>query len=302
MSAEESRRRQLGRGLSALFGAEEADYAELERERAGATVAVEFLRPGRFQPRHRFDEEEIKGLVDSVRENGILQPILVRRAADSAERYEIIAGERRWRAAQLAKLHEVPVIVKDLSDGDALEIALVENLQRQDLTPLEEAEGYQRLMAEFSHTQESLGRGLGKSRSHIANTIRLLGLPDSVKAMIEDGRLSAGHARALLGAQDPEALARRVVARGLIVRQAEALVQAEKAPPRRAAAKDADTAALERQLAERLGLTVAINHRGAGGTLTIRYRTLEQLDDVVHRLSHAAEAPDRGEGEGEPQF
>jgi ParB family chromosome partitioning protein len=300
MSAEDSRRKQLGRGLSALFGAEEADYAELER--AGMTVAVEFLQPSRFQPRHRFDEEEIKGLVDSVRENGILQPILVRRAADSAERYEIIAGERRWRAAQLAKLHEVPVIVKDLSDGDALEIALVENLQRQDLTPLEEAEGFQRLMAEFSHTQESLGRGLGKSRSHIANTIRLLGLPETVKAMIEDGRLSAGHARALLGAQDPEALARRVVARGLNVRQTEALVQAEKAPPRRAAAKDADTLALERDLAERLGLNVAINHRGAGGTLTIRYRTLEQLDDVVQRLSHAPEAPDQGPGEGEREF
>ncbi len=285
MSAEESRRRQLGRGLSALFGAEEADYAD--REHAGRTVPVEFLRASRFQPRHRFDEEAIKGLVDSVRENGILQPILVRPAVDSAGRYEIIAGERRWRAAQLAKLDEVPIIIKDLSDGDALEIALVENLQRQDLTPLEEGEGYQRLMAEFSHTQEKLGRALGKSRSHIANTIRLLGLPDSVKAMIEDGRLSAGHARALLGAEDPKALARRVVARGLNVRQTEALVQTEKAPPRRPAPKGADTLALERQLADQLGLSVSISHRGAGGTLTIRYRTLEQLDDVVDRLSHA---------------
>ncbi len=293
MSAEEVKRRQLGRGLSALFGEEGGDYAELDRVRGSKSVPVEFLRPSRFQPRHRFDEEGIKGLVESVRENGILQPILVRQA-DSPHSFEIIAGERRWRAAQLAKLHEVPVIIKELSDGDALEIALVENLQRQDLTPVEEADGYRRLMEEFSHTQEKLGRALGKSRSHIANTVRLLSLPESVKEMLEEGRLSAGHARALLGLEDPEALAQRVVARGLNVRQTEALVRREKAGPAATKApprKDADTLVLESELSNALGLKVTISRRGAGGALTIRYRTLEQLDDVLHRLSQAPLAP-----------
>lgn len=297
MSAEEVKRRQLGRGLSALLGEESADYAELDRLRVSKLVPVEFLEPSRVQPRRRFDEAEIKGLVESVRENGILQPILVRRQADSPDRFEIIAGERRWRAAQLARLHEVPVIVKDLSDGDALEIALVENLQRLDLTPVEEAEGYQRLMEEFSHTQDDLARALGKSRSHIANTLRLLALPEAVKTMLDDGKLSAGHARALLAAADPQARARDVVSRGLNVRQTEALVQAEKAEKapqkRRSRAKDADTVAVETEISKLLGLRVVIGHNAAtgGGTLTIHYGTLEQLDDVLQRLSHAPPSP-----------
>jgi ParB family chromosome partitioning protein len=296
VSAEDSKRRELGRGLSALLGEESEDYAELDRVRLTKPVPIEFLSPSRFQPRHRFDEGEIQGLVESIRENGILQPILVRRVAGAPERFEIVAGERRWRAAQTAKLHEVPVIIKDLSDGDALEIALVENLQRQDLTPVEEAEGFRRLMEEFTHTQEGLAKAVGRSRSHIANTVRLLALPDSVKDMLENGRLSAGHGRALLGAADPVARAREVVARGLNVRQTEHLVRAEKAPPRKTARpeKDTDTLALEKEISRLLGLKVSISHRQRGGTVTIRYKTLEQLDGVLQRLSHTppAEASD----------
>lgn len=292
MTADEGKRRQLGRGLSALLGEESEDYAELDRLRLSKTVPVEFLQPSRFQPRRRFDEEEIRGLVDSIRANGILQPILVRRITDQPDRFEIIAGERRWRAAQAAKLHEVPVIIKDLSDGDALEIALVENLQRQNLTPLEEAEAYRRLMEEFSHTQEDLARALGKSRSHIANTLRLLGLPEPVRTLLDEGKLTAGHGRALLAAADPARLAEQVVSKGLNVRQTETLAQGKKRAPRPAAhaEKDADTIALENEVSNLLGLKVAINHHPAGGTVTIRYQTLEQLDEILRRLSHVPHA------------
>lgn len=286
--SEEGKRRQLGRGLSALFGDEEADYAELDRVKAAKTVPVEMLQPGRFQPRRRFDEQEIQGLVESIRANGILQPILVRRLAESPDRFEIVAGERRWRAAQKASLHEVPVIVKELTDEDTLEISLVENLQRQDLNAIEEAEAYRRLIDEFENTQEDLARALGKSRSHIANTVRLLELPDKVKTLVTEGKLSAGHARALLGAPDPGALARAIVAKGLNVRQAEQLARGEKpgGKTRAAAAKDADTKALEAEMTSRLGLKVMINHRGQGGMVMIRYQTLEQLDDLLRRLSN----------------
>lgn len=281
-----SRRRNLGRGLSALFGEEADDYAELDRVRQTKTAPVELLIPGKFQPRHAFADDQLAELVESVREKGVLQPILVRRHPDSANQYEIIAGERRWRAAQRAQLHEVPIIVKELSNQDALEIALIENIQRQDLTALEEAEGFQRLMDEFSHTQEGLAQTVGKSRSHVANMLRLLSLPDPVKGMIQAGELSAGHARALINATEPEQLAQYVKAKGLNVRQTERLAQKSKAEPTAKPEKDADTLALERDLSSLLGLRVKINYRGdKGGDLTISYRTLEQLDDVLQRLS-----------------
>ncbi len=295
MTAEEGRRRNLGRGLSALLGDQGEDYAQLDSVRASKTVLVSEVVPGRFQPRRNFSAPDMEALVASVRERGVLQPILVRRNPDDSNSFEIIAGERRWRAAQEARLHEIPVIIKDLTDGDALEIALIENVQRQDLSPLEEAEGYQRLMAEFAHTQENLAQVIGKSRSHVANMLRLLGLPDAVKALLDRGDLTAGHARALLNADNPEELAKRVVAGGLNVRQTEQLVQAGKggAGAARAArspksAKDTDTLALERELSVRLGLAVSIQNRGKAGEMVIRYQTLEQLDEVVQRLSQRA--------------
>ncbi|TAN58670.1 MAG: ParB/RepB/Spo0J family partition protein [Rhodospirillales bacterium] len=292
----EHKKRNLGRGLSSLLGDDEpADLGELDKLRSSKTVPVEFVRPGRFQPRHNFDDVRFQELVDSVRTKGILQPILVRRHPDDRNSYEIIAGERRWRAAQMAQLHDVPVIIRDFSDQEALEVALVENLQRQDLSAIEEAEGYRRLMEEFQHTQEDLAKVVGKSRSHVANMLRLLGLPDGVKKLVEEGALSAGHARALLGAPNAEELAAKVVAKGLSVRQTEKLAQSEGGKSTRAAqatmgkiageVQDADTLALERDLSNLLGLKVSIKFRGEGGELIIHYNTLEQLDDVLRRLS-----------------
>jgi ParB family chromosome partitioning protein len=300
MNAETIKRKNLGRGLSALLGEDETDYAQLDKLRNLKTVPIEFLHPGRYQPRHRIDQDQIKDLAESIRQKGILQPILVRRHPDEPNAFEIIAGERRWRAAQLANLHEVPVVVKELTDQDAMEIGLVENLQRQDLSPLEEAEGYQRLMDEFSHTQEQLAQAVGKSRSHVANMLRLLGLPVSVKEMLDDGQLTAGHARALLGAAgNVVEMAQHVIKKGLNVRQTEKLVK-KKDPGatlhRIAAAveKDADTLALERDLANILGLKVEIRaHQSGGGALTLHYSTLEQLDDILHRLTHGGQGPDR---------
>jgi len=294
MTDEKSPRPRLGRGLSALLGDDGSDYAALDAVRESKTVPIEYLRPNRFQPRRDFDESEIDALAESIREQGILQPILVRRDSDNVNAYEIVAGERRWRAAQRARLHEVPVLIKDLTDEKALEVAIVENVQRQDLNALEEAEGYQRLMRDFSHTQEDLARVVGKSRSHVANTLRLLGLPDEVKALVVKHALSAGHARALLNAVDPIKLARLAAQRGLNVRQVEKLAQSgreTKAPAAAMAQKDADTIALERELASLLGLKVTINFRGSGGDVVIHYSTLEQLDDVVQRLSQSPQGP-----------
>lgn len=281
------KRRTLGRGLSALLGDEAEDYAQLERLRAPRTLTVDQLRPGAFQPRRHMDEADLQDLARSIAEKGVLQPILVRRCADASGTYEIIAGERRWRAAQMAQLHEVPVVVKELTDREALEIGLIENLQRQDLSPLEEAEGYRRLMEEFAHTQDDLARSIGKSRSHVANTLRLLSLPEPIKARLDRGELTAGHARALVGAPDAEAVAGLVVKRGLNVRQTERLVSNRRHGPseRAAPAKDADTLALEAGLSALLGFKVEIRHRGAAGQLVLHYASLDQLDDVVHRLS-----------------
>jgi len=287
------KRRNLGRGLSALFGDDTEDYARLDQVRAAKTVPIEHLHPGRYQPRHRMGEAQINELAQSVAEKGILQPILVRRRPDDPTGYEIIAGERRWRAAQIAKVHDIPVVIRELTDQEALEIALVENLQRQDLSAPEEAEAYKRLMDEFGHSQEGLARSVGKSRSHVANTLRLLGLPEPVKRLVDDGTLSAGHARALLGTADPTALASKVVKNGLNVRQTERLAaETTGAAPRRKAApkpeKDSDTIALERELSTLLGVSVEIRFDGVGGALVLTYRSLEQLDDILHRLTHGA--------------
>ncbi len=288
------KRRNLGRGLSALLGEDGEDYAALDKLRVSRLVPIEHINPGRFQPRHSMDEDLIKDLAQSIREKGILQPILVRRIPDKADVFEIIAGERRWRAAQQAKQHEVPVIIKDLSDQEALEVALVENLQRQDLSALEEAEGYKRLMEEFSHTQENLAKAVGKSRSHVANMMRLLGLPDSIKKLLENGMLSAGHARALLNAVDPDPLSRQVVEHGLNVRQTELLVKKKSNAGKKSVTKndaphkDTDTLALERDLTNLLGLKVKIKFLGEKGTLTIHYKSLDQLDGILHRLSQGA--------------
>jgi ParB family chromosome partitioning protein len=296
--AETNRKKGLGRGLSHLFGEAEAAYRATEAPVATGispsnVLPIEYLRPGRFQPRRHFDEAALEELAKSIRAHGLLQPILVRPIEGEPNAYEIVAGERRWRAAQRAERHEVPVIVQAFSDGEALEIALIENLHRRDLTALEEAEGYQRLIDEFKHSHEELGQLVGKSRSHVANMLRLLALPDGVKAMLQAGELSAGHARALLTAPDPAALAKSVVARGLSVRDTERLANLAKATPKAGAKgtsagaqkKNADLLALERDLSERLGLAVSIESRGAAGSLTIAYRTLDQLDDLLERLS-----------------
>jgi len=287
-------KRNLGRGLAALFAEEEDGHAEFARSAAARSLPVSKLKPGPVQPRRNFDEEALEALVQSVREKGVLQPLLVRRVKGEAESYEIIAGERRWRAAQLAKLHEVPVVVREMDDSEALEVALVENIQRQDLTPLEEAEGYQRLIDEFAHSQGELGRAVGKSRSHVANMLRLLNLPEPVKRLVDDGSLSAGHARALLSYDDPAALARDVVHRGLNVRQTERLVaklRSQGAAP--AGGKDADTLALEHDLSGLLGLKVMISLKGEAGDITIYFEALEQLDDVLHRLKRDPTPPEK---------
>lgn len=288
---ESGRRRGLAKGLSALLGDDGADILRAAPDAGPQVVPVELVRPSRFQPRRRFDEGEIRELAQSIGEKGVLQPLVVRRDPEIAGSYEIVAGERRWRAAQLAQLHQLPVIVRDVTDREALEISLVENVQREDLTSLEEAQGYKRLIDDFGHTHDALAKAVGKSRSHMANTLRLLGLPEPVKAMLDDGKLTAGHARALLAAPDPTALGREVVARGLNVRQTESLVRSAAQPRRRAratSAQDVDTRAIERSLSDRLGLTVKVKHRRKGGWIEIRYRTLEQLDDILRRLGRTA--------------
>jgi len=289
----EKKRQSLGRGLDALLGEETKERVGSDRLQGSRLVPVERLHPGRNQPRHSIDEELIEELAQSIRENGIIQPLLVRPHPDDPDAFEIIAGERRWRAAQMAKVHEVPVVIRELNDQQSLEIGLVENLQRQDLSPLDEAIGYQRLVDEFGHTQDVLGKTVGKSRSHVANTMRLLGLPEAVKKMLAANELSAGHARALLNAPDPLASAREVAKKGLSVRQTERLVkknQRQKAAPSRARKTNVDTLALERDLANLLGLKVAIKFKGSGGSLTVNYNSLEQLDDILLRLGHGGEA------------
>jgi|AraplaMF_Col_mMF_1032025.scaffolds.fasta_scaffold00067_89 ParB family chromosome partitioning protein len=283
-----SKKPHLGRGLSALLGGEETP-ADLGPQRS---MAIDLLHPGRYQPRGRFAPEELQALAQSVKENGILQPILVRPHDRLSGHFEIVAGERRWRAAQLAQLHEVPIILRSLDDRSTLEIALIENVQREDLTPLEEAEGYARLMSEFDYTQETLAERIGKSRPAIANLLRLRALPEAVRNLISEGKLSVGHARALIGAGDPIALANEIVAKDLNVRQAEALAKKQKpetAKKKGAAStgteKDADTRALERDLSLKLGLKVEVQFDGKGGRLVLHYASLDQLDGVIEKLN-----------------
>jgi ParB family chromosome partitioning protein len=293
--ADESGKRNLGRGLSALLGGAPPEARD-DDARSPRSVPIDAVHPGRFQPRRQFAEEALEALAQSIRENGILQPLVVRRHPDKPGAWEIVAGERRWRAAQRVRLHEVPVVVRELGDRAALEVALVENVQRQDLGPLEEAEGYRRLIEEFGHSQDALARQIGKSRSHVANTLRLLKLPPAVRELLEAGAINAGHARALIGAVNAEALAKRAAAEDLSVRTVEQLVAGGPSGAKRstggggrpARRVDADTAALERTLGERLGLKVVIEHGAGGGTLSVTYKTLEQLDDVVARLGRAS--------------
>ena len=273
----------LGRGLSALMGDLPAGPA---RGGEGLRhIPIEMLEPGPFQPRGPMDTAPLQELADSIREHGVLQPILVREKPGVAGVFQIIGGERRWRAAQLVPLHEVPVVIRELGDREAMAAGLVENLQRQDLNALEEAEGYRRLLEEFGLTQDKLGQAVGKSRSHVANTLRLLALPDRVRELLRDGALTAGHARALLTATDPVGLALQVVDRGLNVRQAEALAAARPrdASPRPARAEP-EVQTLERDLSERLGLRISIRTSGRGGQVTIAYRDLDQLDGVIRLL------------------
>jgi ParB family chromosome partitioning protein len=246
------------------------------------------LKPGRFNPRRNFAEAQLEELAGSIRERGLVQPLVVRPSSVDAESFEIVAGERRWRAAQLAALHEVPVIVRMLSDQEAVEIAIIENVQREDLNAIEEGEGYKLLMDGHGYTQEDLAKVIGKSRSHLANTLRLLKLPEDVQELVRTGALTAGHARALIGRSDASALAARIVNEGLTVRQIEALVKGEGAekPQRDKPRKDADTKAAELELSEALGLGVEIKRQGKGekGELRIRYTSLDQLEDLRHRL------------------
>jgi ParB family transcriptional regulator, chromosome partitioning protein len=283
----------LGKGLAALIGDTAMDTGAA-RDRPQRAVPIEFVRANPLNPRKTFAESELEELAASIREKGIIQPLVVRPKADTPDVYEIIAGERRWRAAQRAGLHEVPIVVMQAADKEALELAIIENVQRADLNPLEEAAGYEQLMEQFQYAQADLAKVVGKSRSHVANTMRLSKLPEGVKVLVGSGALSAGHARALLSVKDPDSVAKRIVSQGLTVRDVERIAQndnAEPAPETKSAAprkiKDADTRALERALTEVTGLAVSIDHKaGGGGTVSIKYATLEQLDALCRRLKH----------------
>jgi ParB family chromosome partitioning protein len=291
MSAKDAGPR-LGRGLAALMG-EAAARAEAPTAQAGIrAIGIDMLQPGPFQPRGPMDADALAELTDSIRARGVLQPLLVRAHPTTPGQYQIIAGERRWRAAAAAGLHEIPALVRALSDGDAMAAALVENLQREDLNAIEEAQGYARLRDEFGMTQEALAQAVGKSRGHVGNTLRLLNLPDRVQGFIRDGVLSAGHARALLTHPEPEKAAMAVVAGNLTVRQTEALANRKPTPqlpqpgaPPAGRIVDPDIAALEQELTEKLGLRVQIGPSGSGGQVRIHYRTLDQLDGLIQLLS-----------------
>jgi len=281
-------RSRLGRGLAALIGDVGVENVTAERARNQRRVPIEYLRPNPRNPRKSFSDAELDELAASIKERGIIQPVVVRAVRGAKDSYEIIAGERRWRAAQRAGLHDVPIVPLEATDSEALELAIIENVQRADLNPLEEAGGYQALANEYRHSHDDIAKIVGKSRTHVTNTLRLLKLPDPVKAFINAGRLTAGAARMLIGAPDPEAMAQEIVDRGLNVRQVEALAKERsnvrgKAVKKRAI-KNADTLALERRLSDALGFTVTITHRSRGGVLQIQYRSLDQLDEVVRRL------------------
>lgn len=285
--AEDVAKRRLGRGLAALIGDVGGEAETAGRSRPPRRLPIANLKPNPRNPRRAFDASDLDDLARSVREKGVVQPILVRPVADAINSYEIIAGERRWRAAQKAGLHEVPVVVHEVSDKEALELAIIENVQRADLNPIEEARGYQQLIDEHGYGAAELAGVIGKSRPHVVNTLSLLKLPETVQAYLADGKLTAGHARALVNVDDPEAVARRIVEDGLSVREAESLRQSRSTRAKRVpAAKDADTLALEKSIADHLGLRVTVNHKpgGESGEIRIAYKTLEQLDDLARRL------------------
>ncbi len=286
--------RGLGRGLSALMADVAADEPQAEPgtpRRADQQVPIEQIVPNPDQPRRTFTPDDLDDLANSIREKGVIQPLILRRNPKDPETYEIVAGERRWRASQMAQLHEVPALIRDYSDTEALEVAIIENIQRADLNAVEEAAGYRDLMERFGHTQEKLADALGKSRSHIANMMRLLNLPEDVLALLRDGKISAGHARSLITAEDPSALAKLVVAKGLSVRETEKLAKGPKpekpvSNPAKPREKDADTIALEGDLSAALGMKVSIDHKPGqeGGSLTVRYASLDDLDDLCAKL------------------
>jgi len=281
-------RSRLGRGLAALIG-DAAETTSVERARHQRRVPIEFVKPNPKNPRRIYSDTELDELSASIKERGIIQPVVVRAVRGVKDSYEIIAGERRWRAAQRAGLHDVPIVTLDVSDGEALELAIIENVQRTDLNPLEEAGGYDALASEYRHSHDQIAKIVGKSRSHITNTLRLLKLPEVVKAYINAGKISAGAARMLIGAADPEEMAREIVERGLNVRQVEALAKERtggngKHKKRKLARKDADTLALERRVSDALGLRVTVDHAARGGTLHVHYRSLDQLDEVLRKL------------------
>ncbi|MDB5616406.1 ParB/RepB/Spo0J family partition protein [Tardiphaga sp.] len=290
--ADEARSR-LGRGLASLIGDVGGEAAHVDRPRAQRKVPIEFLKANPHNPRRTFSDAELGELAASIKQHGVIQPIVVRAVKGTHDRFEIIAGERRWRASQIAGLHEVPIVPIEVSDADAMEIAIIENVQREDLNAIEEALGYHALATAFKRSQEDIAKTVGKSRSHVANMMRLTKLPEDVQALISSGELSNGHARALISLPDPSAAAKRIIAEGLNVRQTEALAHEEGVPerapqkPRAAAgkvAKDADTVALEKRVSDALGLKVSVEHRDPGGVVQIKYRDLDQLDEIIRKL------------------
>ena len=288
--ADEGRSR-LGRGLASLIGDVGGEPRQAERPRNQRKVPIEFLKANPRNPRRAFADEELAELAESIKQHGVIQPIVVRPVRGAQDRFEIIAGERRWRASQIAGLHEVPIVPMDVTDSVAMEIAIIENVQREDLNAMEEALGYHALASEFKRNQEEIAKIVGKSRSHVANMMRLTKLPDDVQAYISSGALTAGHARALINLPDPGAAAKRIVEEGLNVRQTEALAHVEGVPERKpqkarggAKIKDADTLALEKRVSDIMGMKVVIDHTDPGGVVTIRYADLEQLDDITRRL------------------
>jgi ParB family chromosome partitioning protein len=290
MAMADDGRLRLGRGLAALIGDVGAETSTTERVRHQRRVPIEYLKPNPRNPRRNYPDDELDELAESIRERGVIQPVVVR-SRGASDSYEIIAGERRWRAAQRAGLHEIPIVALEATDSEALELAIIENVQRADLNPLEEAAGYQMLASEYAHTHEDIARIVGKSRSHVTNMLRLLKLPEPVKAYINAGKISAGAARMLIAAPDPEEMAREIIDRGLNVRQVETLAK-ERASgaagsAKKRALKSADTIAVERRVTDALGLAVKIDDRGNGGVVQIHYRTLDQLDDVLRRLERS---------------
>ena len=277
----------LGRGLSSLMGDTNINSTDNVAKSSEATISIAALKPSPSQPRRLFDKNSINELAESIKSKGLVQPILVRPSKTDENSYEIIAGERRWRAAQIAQLHEIPAVIKNLDDVEALEIAIIENIQRSDLSPIEEAAGYKRLIDNHGHTQEVLSEIVGKSRSHIANILRLLTLPQSIQDMISEGKISSGHARAIMNSAFPQQLAEKIINENLSVREAESLAKSKKNTVQKIKLKDPDTIDLEEKISEKLGLNVSINHRGKkGGYIKIEYKSLDQLELVTQKLKN----------------